>query len=142
MRFWDSSALVPLLVAEASSAQLADVLRQDSAVIVWWATRVECISALRRREREGILSAADFRRSNELLGELSGRWSEVLPTRRVEVLAERALGVHPLRAADALQLAAAQAWREGDAAGAAYVCLDDRLRDAAAREGFAPLPLD
>jgi uncharacterized protein len=50
--------------------------------------------------------------------------------------------VHPLRAADAFQLAAAQAWRQQDPSGASFVCLDERLRDAAAREGFSSLPLD
>lgn len=142
MRFWDSSALVPLLVAEAASTQLADLLHQDSGVVVWWAARVECISALRRREREGPLTAADYRRSSGLLDDLSESWSEVLPTRNVRVLAERALAVHPLRAADAFQLAAAQAWSQGDPSGAPFVCLDERLRDVAAREGFSPLPLD
>ncbi len=142
MRFWDSSALVPLLVTEAASAQVADLLREDAGMIVWWATRLECVSALRRREREGALTGADVRQSSELLGELSDRWSEVLPTRRVRALAERALGVHALSAADALQLAAAQVWSREDPAGAPLVCLDERLRDAAAREGFSALPSD
>lgn len=142
MRFWDSSALVPLLVAESESGRVADLLRQDAEVIVWWGARLECVSALRRRERDGSLSAADLRRSGDLLNELSASWSEALPTRNVRVLAERALAVHPLHAADALQLAAALAWRQGDPAGAPFVCLDERLRDAAAREGFSPLPSD
>lgn len=140
MRFWDSSALVPLLIAEPSSGQVAALLREDSEMIAWWTARVECASALRRREREGLLAARDVQRASELLSELSAAWSEVLPARRVRALAERALAVHPLRAADALQLAAAQAWRQDEPAGAPFVCLDERLRDAAAREGFMPLP--
>ncbi len=142
MRFWDSSALVPLLVTETASEQVADLLREDAGMIVWWGTRLECVSALRRREREGALTRADFRQSSDLLEDLSSSWSEVLPTRRVRTLAQRALGVHALRAADALQLAAAQAWRREDPAGAPLVCLDERLRDAAAREGFSALPYD
>lgn len=140
MRFWDSSALVPLLADEPASAQAVQLLREDPGLIVWWGARVECLSALRRREREDRLSAGDLKRSNDLLGDLSAAWSEVVPARNVRTLAERALAVHPLRAADALQLAAALTWRRGEPGGAPFVCLDERLRDAAAREGFAPLP--
>lgn len=142
MRFWDSSALVPLLTVEPASDQISDLLHEHPEVMAWWATRVECASALRRREREGFLAARDVQRAIELLGELADAWTEVLPTHHVRALAERALAVHSLRAADALQLAAAQASRRGQLEGAPFVCLDERLRDAAAREGFVPLPAE
>jgi len=45
-----------------------------------------------------------------------------------------------LRAADAFQLAAALAWCEGHPRGERFLSLDDRLRDAARREGFTVLP--
>lgn len=142
MRFWDSSALVPLLTVEPASDRISDLLHENPEVVAWWATRVECASALRRSERQGFLAARDVQRSIELLGELADAWTEVLPTQHVRALAERALAVHSLRAADALQLAAAQAWRRGRIEGAPFVCLDERLRDAAAREGFVPLPAE
>lgn len=43
-------------------------------------------------------------------------------------------------AADALQLAAALDWCDGNTCGESFVCLDDRLRGAAALEGFRVLP--
>ena len=46
MRFWDSSGIVPLLVEEASSASMRAHLRADGDLVVWWATPVECVSAL------------------------------------------------------------------------------------------------
>ena len=49
------------------------------------------------------------------------------------------LRVHPLRAADALQLAAAVAFAEDNQAGVRFVSFDARLNDAAAREGFPVL---
>jgi uncharacterized protein len=67
-------------------------------------------------------------------------WSEVEPTQRLLSRAERILSVHPLRAADALQLASAIAWSDGDTDGRAFVCLDVRLREAARREGFSLAP--
>lgn len=140
MRFWDSSALVPLLVEEPDSPQVTDLLSEDPVMVAWWAARVECASALRRREREGRLTPADVRRSIQLLDELSESWNEVLPVHSVRALGERAVAVHALRAADALQLAAAQTWSGNDPSGAELVCLDAQLRDAAAREGFSTVP--
>jgi hypothetical protein len=48
--------------------------------------------------------------------------------------------MHPLRAADALQLAAALIWVEEQPHGESFVSLDPRLRDSAAREGFTLVP--
>lgn len=50
--------------------------------------------------------------------------------------ARRLLRVHALRAADALQLAAAIAASEADPASLKLVTLDERLAEAARREGF------
>lgn len=140
MRFWDSSAVVPLLLEEPATAGMLDLSRDDPEIVVWWGTRLECISALRRREREGALDAVSVRRALELLDALSDSWAEVLASARVRSAAERALAVHSLHAADALQLAAAIAWRRGEPGGAPLVCLDERLADAAAREGFSVAP--
>ena len=136
------SALVPLLFSERWSEQVGQLLREDAGMVVWWGGRVECISALRRREREGALDAADARRAVALLDALAGASSEVLPSDPLRAQAERALALHPLRAADALQLGAALAWRREPARSAELVCLDERLRDAASREGFTVLPVD
>lgn len=140
MRFWDASAIVPLLVSERWSDRIGELAREDAAIVVWWGSRVECASALRRREREGALDPVGTRQALALLDELSAAWSEVLPGDAVRSQAERALAVHPLHAADALQLGAALAWRREPPKAAELVCLDERLRDAAAREGFALLP--
>lgn len=140
MHFWDSSAVIPLLIEEAATPGMLDLLRDDPEIAAWWGTRLECIFALRRREREGGLDAVAVRRSLELLDALSESWAEVLASTRVRRAAERALAVHSLRAADALQLGAAIIWRRGEPAGAGLVSLDERLADAAAREGFSVVP--
>ena len=140
MRFWDASAIVPLLFSERWSEPVGELLSEDSSMVVWWGSRVECISALWRREREDQLGAAEARQALVLLDQLAGAWSELLPSEALRAQAERALAVHPLRAADALQLAAALTWRREPARSAELVCLDERLRDAASREGFVLLP--
>lgn len=140
MRYWDSSSLVPLIYSEQRSPQAHELFDADPRMVVWWGSRVECTSALRRREREGALNAGGVQQATALLDTLAGAWIEVLPSDAVRVQAERALAVHPLHAGDALQLGAAMTWRREPARRAELVCLDPRLRDAAAREGFTLLP--
>lgn len=141
MRFWDSSAIIPLLVAEPARERLLDALDQDPILIVWWGTPVECTSALARREREGSLTVSEATTALERLRALSNAWQEVLPSDPVRSAAQRLLRVHPLRAADALQLAAALLAAEREPATLEFVSLDERLNAAAQREGFRQLEL-
>jgi hypothetical protein len=136
VKFWDASAIVPLLVDEPPSAALLALIERDPVMLVWWGTPVECVSALARREREGALANADATRAIDRLRRIAAGWQEVLPYDGVRSAAQRLLRVHPLRAADALQLAAAILASEHEAESLEFVCLDERLNDAAGREGF------
>lgn len=136
MRFWDSSAVVPLIVEEAASRSCRQHLRADRRVVVWCLTRTEVLSALCRRRREGGLRPEDLVRSEQRLDRLAARWNEVDAVLPVRELAERLLRVHALRAADALQLAAALLVVEQRARHRPFVCLDEGLCAAAAAEGF------
>ena len=140
MKFWDSSALIPLCLTESSSEDVKRVVRSDEDIIVWWATHIECLSALARRRREGTLSSDAGIKSKAVLSALAAEWSEVLPGERIRQRAERLLLTHPLRAADAFQLAAALIWAEETPQGLEVVCLDQNLREAATKEGFTLLP--
>jgi hypothetical protein len=64
------------------------------------------------------------------------------PTDRLRVLAERFMDTHPLKAPDAMQLAAAFRWAAEQPQGHEFVSLDRTLRRAAAAEGFTVLPTD
>ena len=136
MRFWDSSAIVPLLVDDADQKHVRGQLEQDPEMLVWWGTPIECVSAFARRERDGSLDSDGIRIALGRLRALADQWHEVLPTSTLRTVAERMLRVHPLRAADALQLAAAHVASERDPPSLEFVSLDDRLREAASREGF------
>ncbi len=139
MKYWDSSALVALLVAEPSTALRQSMLRDDPAIVTWWGSLAECTSALHRLEREHRLSAPEFLRSLGRLEVLAHAWREVEPSARLRRRARRLLGVHPLRAADALQLAAALVVADEDPKALSFVSSDARLAEAARREGFAVL---
>jgi uncharacterized protein len=137
VRFWDSSALIPLLVEEASTAQVVETYREDPDVMAWWATPLECISALARLEREGKLAAVAVADALRRLAALEAAWTEVQPVARVRQVATRLLRVHDLRTGDALQLAAATIGASDQPADLPFVTLDERLMRAAEREGFA-----
>ncbi|MEO5884242.1 MAG: type II toxin-antitoxin system VapC family toxin [Candidatus Limnocylindrales bacterium] len=142
MRFWDASALVPLLIAEPTSRAGRVVLESDPSVVVWWGARVECTAALARSERDGRIGSDDARGAFGDLDRLRFEWTEVDPHDAVRSVAERLVRTHALRAAGALQLAAAIAAAEGSPASLPFVTLDDRLAMAAEREGFPVVRFD
>jgi predicted nucleic acid-binding protein len=136
MTFWDSSALVPMLAAEPSTRTVQAHYVHDPEVVVWWGSPVECASAIARLERDGSLAPADASESFSRLDALAPSWMEIEPSDEVREAARRFLRVHPLRAADALQLAAAFVAAERRPSTLAFVTLDERLRAAAGKEGF------
>jgi hypothetical protein len=142
MKFWDASAIVPLLVAEASTAQVQAMATRDPAMLVWWATEVECASAMARLERDGALDEPAATQAFDRLRQLAGSWHVVEPNDPIRETAVRLLRVHLLRAADALQLAAAIVAAERRPASIELVTLDERLAIAARKEGFVVAAID
>ena len=140
MKFWDSSALVPLFAAERRTRAVQALYGRDPEVVVWWGTQVECASAIARLERDGALSLSDAAESFSRLDALAPSWMQIDPSDEIRESARRFLRVHPLRAADALQLAAALIWCEEQPHGEGFVTLDARLGEAAAAEGFVVHP--
>ena len=112
-------------------------LAEDS-IVAWWGTPVECLSAVARREREGVIDPDESARARAKLSALVEAWIEIPPTERVRTIAARLLRVHTLRAADALQSAAATIARDDETL--TIVTLDEQLAAAARREGFSVLP--
>jgi len=142
MKFWDSSALVPLLVRERASDEMLELYRLDPEILAWWGTPVECASAISRLSREGGLSTSAMADSLHRLAGLEAGWHEIEPGESVRETAQRFLRVHDLRAADALQLAAAFLASEGHPRTLQIVSLDQRLNAAAYLEGFEVIALD
>jgi predicted nucleic acid-binding protein len=139
MTFWDSSALLPLIVEEPQSRACRGLRRAHPSIAVWALTRVELASAIRRLSREGLLLPRDVATALDRVGKLAARWTEVEALGLVRERAERALGAHPLTAADALQLAAALVLVNERPRGRPFITSDERLAKAAAAEGFAVL---
>ena len=140
MRFWDSSAVVPLLVTQAASPQTDRWFIDDSSIAIWTLTPVELISALRRLVREGSLEERDARAAEARARQLAEASHVVVDVESVKERAARLLRVHPLRAADALQLAAALEWAGDSPTQRILYTFDRRLGLAALSEGFRVAP--
>lgn len=139
MRYWDSSALISLFVTEPGSAARVSLLKEDARVVCWWGSRIECASALNRLARERSLDEKGLAHALGNADAFFATCLEVLPSEEVRRRALRLLRVHPLRAADALQLGAALVVAREDPSSLVLVTSDDRLKLAAEREGFLVL---
>jgi predicted nucleic acid-binding protein len=138
VKYWDSSGIVALLVNQPGAEACLELARVDPAMVVWWGTSVECEAALGRLARTGEVAEAALPALRKALAQME--WREVAPRQAVRDGAASILRRHPLKAGDALQLAAALAWSSETAPGRAFVTLDRRLRKAALAEGFEVLP--
>jgi predicted nucleic acid-binding protein len=140
MRFWDSSALVPLVVSQPSSSMVDQWLSADAAIVVWTFTSVELASAVARLAREGSMDESAAHEAEGRVDQLLSACHTVVDVEAVKAQARRLLRTHPLRASDALQLGAAWEWAMGRPSERTFHTFDGRLGLAARREGFRVLP--
>jgi len=140
MRSWDSSALVPLIVAQPTSVAVDEWIESDGAIAVWTLTSVELASAVARLARERAIGEGVAHEAEVRIDQLIRSCHTVIDVESVKAHARRLLRVHPLRAADALQLGAAWEWAVGRPAERVFHTFDGRLGIAARREGFRVIP--
>lgn len=140
MRFWDSSALVAVAVEEKATRSVRALSREDSELVVWILSEVEIASALWRRRRENELTEVVRSEAQRQMDLALSNAVTVADVPAVARRARRLLAAHTLRAADAMQLAAALLACEDEPIRLPFVTLDDRLAEAATREGFTVVP--
>ena len=139
MRFWDTSALVPIFLEETTTRQVRHWQAVDPEITTWMMTRIEVASAIARSKRERPELAVLWNRVIRNVHIASSTWIEISDAAVVRRHAERIIMDHPLRAADALQLGAAIVASDGDPSSLELVTFDRRLAEAAVREGFPVL---
>ena len=133
--FWDSSALIPLCVTHPQTAR-SRLLYERYGIVAWWGTQVEMMSGLARLDRMGQLTHDRFLVGKQIALEIVRDWFSVGSTETMAGTACSLLELHALRAADALQFAAAWEWCEGQPIGKVFLTFDNRLREAAELAGF------
>jgi len=136
--FWDANAVLRLCVHGQRSPHARELLKRANPTI-WWATQVEVLGALARLHREGNLSREQFVASRAKLSTMLNSWHEVRPGAAVRECAIEQIDRFPLKAADALQLAAALVWCKHKPRGRWFVSNDVRLASAALSSGFESL---
>ena len=140
MRFWDSSSIVPLIVEENETPKAKEIFRDNPGMFVAWITESEIYSALCRLEREAGLDVKSFDKCIGRLKRLSSKWQVVIPSSDLLEEIKRVLRLHPLRAADAHQLASGILCSEREPRTLEFITFDSRLKLAARREGFTLSP--
>ncbi len=136
MKFWDTSALVPLVVDEPATPAMRHLLSSDRHVVVWILTGVELLSTLARISRMSAELADVLPGVRLEVMELFKRCAAVTDVDAVRRRAERLVGVHPLSAADAMQLGAALIASADRPDTLDFVTLDQALARCAQLEGF------
>lgn len=140
----DTSALIKRYVDETGSGWLRATLdvRPRPAIIAVHLVTVEATSAFTRRVREGILTSAEYSRAqNAFRADCLAEYDLVTAVGPILDEANLLLERHPLRAYDAVHLAAAVITNRQMLANnlppLTFLSADDRLNAAAAVEGLA-----
>ena len=141
--FANSSALVKLYADE----QDHQLVRRQSGLVVSALVRVEVPAAIWRKHRMGELDPVDaavlvaaFEADYHGSSQDQPRFGVVATTADVLESAARLVGVHSLRAYNAVQLASAKTAAKAVPSCRTVAAFDSTLRAAAAKEGFALLP--
>ena len=134
--FWDASALVPVCVHERIGALVRSHLRHF-APVVWWGTKLEIYSAICSLRRKGQLTDRESEGATTRLRLLIDGCKEITANYQVREDAADLLERYPLRAADALQLAAAMLWCNKRPRGRTLFSADRLLSQAARSAGFS-----
>ena len=140
--YLDTSALVKLYVEEEGTERVVGLTKDLDGVraVVLDVTLLESRSAVRRREREGDIAAADAERILKQIEEDASLSFLVQPsTSAVIEEAARLIDEYLLKTYDALQLAGCLVVRQGLPGPLTFVCADIRLCEAAALEGLPVL---
>jgi predicted nucleic acid-binding protein len=136
VRFVDASALVKRYVRETGSARVQSLLRSDD-IAVSRLSAVEVVSAIARLSRDGAIAIPTRDRLVRAYITDLAAWHVVEITAELVDTGQQLLLRHPLRAGDAIQLAAAILLQRALGPDlTAFVAADSRLTTAALAEGL------
>ena len=137
LAFWDTSAIVPLLLPQPGfTVRARRLVRQHSQSVVWWATHIEVLSALARLRQSGDTDETGYQHGLRAWATFRAQTRVIEPREKVLALAAGLPEKYGLRALDSFQLAAALGWCQERARHRPFVCFDEKLAEAAEKAGF------
>jgi len=138
--FWDASVIVPLCTDQPPHTEIVRQLLRRFAIAAWWGTPVEITSALTRLKRLGALTGTEYTNTKAGWNWILADSLVIQPSTSIKISSMEILEKYSLRAGDALQLAAALEWCEGEPSGQVFLTTDRRLAEAADLAGFTLEP--
>ena len=139
MRYWDPSALLPLLVSDSATCLVRGWLDEDPDMITAAHTRLELRAAIELRSHQRLLSRPLRRRLLNQLEHLCASCDEVTAYAQLTRRSVSLLARHSLLPTEAMHLGAALLASDGDPASLTIVSLHHAITLAAEQEGFAVL---
>lgn len=136
MRYWDTSALLPLLLKQRCSENIREIIKEDKAISTSWISKVELSSAICRLEREGHISEIELDSLLRRVDMLIQSCCIVHPSEKLSDRAMRALRSHSIKSLDAIQLASALIVSKDVTNNFEFITLDKQLGNIARKEGF------
>lgn len=135
--FFDTSALAKRYTKEKGSQWIVSLFSAEAVAIISELTLVEMFSVLEARQRNSEITPANVRiLENSFLLHAQKEYLIIPLNSRIVNDAQTLVTKHPLRAADALQLASASRAAHVLHTAITFICADDRLNTAALAEGF------
>ncbi len=136
----DSSALVKAFIDEPGRDELLEILAGATVVATVRLAYVETRAAFARAARERRLTGSEVRSASRALDQ---RWTQLAIVELDDTLAREASSLadaHPLRASDAVHLAAALSIAADEPRSVTFACWDAQLWDEARKTSFSMVP--
>lgn len=103
MIYWDTSAIIPLIIDESTSIKCNEVLANYPDHVTSFLTEVECHSAINRRIREGSISTNMFPNIISALDKILGSMTIVNMSPVITEESKRFLSSYNIRAFVSIQ---------------------------------------
>jgi predicted nucleic acid-binding protein len=140
--YLDTSALVKLYIDEAESTAVKQRVEVARIVSTSRVAYVEARAGIARKFREAELSKTEYKHMIEDLEEDWQSYFIVEVSESITKLAGQLVHRNPLRGFDAIHLASALFLKNRTHLELSFACVDERLKDAARREGLTIITLE
>ena len=134
--YLDTSALVKRYFQEPYSSDVADLWKRASEIVISSVGYAETLAAFYRKKREAALRDREVKRTVEAFQTDWSSFIRVTVSDQLNAIVDVLVSRHPLRGFDVIHLASALTVKKRLKEEFLFCCFDDRLLDAARKEGL------